>query len=314
MAVVERELGRTTWALGGFVGRPSRILLACKGEQIGRYLEPCARGERSECFALSEPGAGSDARAIATHATHDGADWVLNGLKHFISGAEHADFAIVFAVTGTDQTPKGPRSRATAFLVDMGTPGFEVRRGPTSVSYRGYPNSELMFTDCRVPDGQILGEEGSGYEVADRWLKDSRVMVAANCVGKARRAFEVAASWAATREQFGRPIGRFQGVSFKIADMAAEIEAAELLAFRAAWRLDRGEMTDADAAMAKLVASEALGRVTDNAMQILGGMGLMEETGIERLWRDARLERIWEGTSEIQRHIIAREILRTLEG
>ncbi len=314
MALVERELGRTTWALQGFVGRPSRILLACKEGQTERYLLPAVRGERRECFALTEPGAGSDVRAIATRAVRDGDGYVLSGIKHFISGAEHADFAVVFAVTGVDETPRGTRSRITAFLVDMGTAGFEVRRGPRSVSNRGYPSSELIFTDCRVPATSILGEEGEGLEVADRWLEDSRVMVAANCVGKARRVLELAADWAATRKQFGRPIGRFQGVSFKIADMATEIEAAELLTLRAAWKLDRGTMTMPDASMAKLFASEMLGRVTDHAVQIFGGMGLMEETGIERFWRDARIERIWEGTSEIQRHIIAREILRPREG
>jgi len=311
MALFERELGRTTWALMGFVGRPSRILLACRDDQVETHLLPCIRGERSECFALTEPGAGSDVRAMTTRAVRDGSDYVLSGTKHFISGAEHADFAIVFAVTGTDET--GPGSRITAFLVDRETPGFEVRRGPRSVSYRGYPNSELVFADCRVPASAILGEEGGGLEVAEEWLADSRVMVAANCVGKARRVLDLAADWAATRRQFGRPIGRFQGVSFKIADMATEIEAAELLTLRAAWKLDRGTMTTADASMAKLFASEMLGRVTDHAVQIFGGMGLMEETGIERFWRDARLERIWEGTSEIQRHIIGREILRPRE-
>ncbi len=313
MALVERELGKASWALQALVARPSRILLACEGDQIDRYLKPCATGERSECFALTEPGAGSDARAISTRATRDGGDWILDGQKHFISHADVADFAVVFAVTGADETPRGPRSRITAFLVDKGTPGFEVRPGPRVVSHRGYNACELYFTSCRVPGSQVLGEEGKGFEIADAWLSDSRVMVAANCVGRARRVLDMAAGWAASRRQFGTPIGRFQGTGFKLADMATELEAAELLTLRTAWKIDRGQMTDADAAMAKLYATEMLGRVTDHAVQIFGGMGLVDELPIERFWRDARIERIWDGTSEIQRHIVSRSILRPLE-
>jgi len=311
LALLERELGKTSWALQANVGRPSRILMACEGDQVRSYLEPCVRGERVDCFALTEPGSGSDAPwGIQTRALAEGGDWVLNGTKHFISHADVADFAIVFAVTGADETPRGPRKRITCFLVDVGTPGFEVRRGPKSVSHRGYHNCELAFVDCRVPSGQILGEEGRGDELASAWLRDGRVMVAANCVGRARRVLHEAARWAATRRQFGRPIGRFQGTGFKLADMATELEAAELLALRAAWRLDRGEMTDAEGSMAKLFASEMLGRATDHAVQIFGGMGVVEGAPIERFWRDARVERIWDGTSEIHRHVIARDLLR----
>jgi alkylation response protein AidB-like acyl-CoA dehydrogenase len=271
------------------------------------------RGERKDCFALTEPGAGSDAMAITTRAVRDGADWVLNGTKHFITGAHVADFAIVFAVTGMDETPKGPRKRITAFLVDKGTKGFEVRPGYRAVSYRGYPNATLVLEDCRLGPGQVLGEEGKGFDLADEWLVNGRVNIAANCCGKADRAIKLATEYAASRRQFGQRIGQFQGVSFKIADMVTELRAADLLTRHAAWKADRGAMTPADAARAKLYASEMLGRVTDNALQIFGGMGLMEEMPLERLWRDARVERIWEGTSEIQRHIIARDLLRPHE-
>jgi len=186
--------------------------------------------------------------------------------------------------------------------------------GPHSVSHRGFHHCELIFTDCRIHERQILGEEHHGFDVANEWLGATRLTVAAQCIGRARRALELAVEWAATRKQFGQTIGRFQGVGFKLADMATEIAAAELLALHAAWKLDQGTVADQDFAMAKLFATETLARVTDHAVQIFGGMGLMEELPIERLWRDARVERIWDGTSEIQRHIISRSLLRPHEG
>ncbi len=323
-ALLERELGKASFALQYVVARPSNILQACIGDQIERYLLPTVRGERLECLAMTEPGAGSDLRAMTTRAEPDGNGYVINGAKHFISLAEHADFTILFAVTGVEETARGesgrgesgrgPRKKITSFLVDMGTPGFEVRRGPTPVSHRGHHPCELIFTDCRIGADQVLGEVGQGFEVANTWLGATRIWVAANCVGRAQRALGLAVKWAATRKQFGQTIGRFQGTSFKLADMATEIAAAEFLTFHAAWTMDQGTMTDQDAAMAKLYASEMLGRVTDHALQIYGGMGLMEELPLERLWRDARVERIWDGTSEIQRHIISRALLRPRGG
>jgi acyl-CoA dehydrogenase len=311
LALLERELGATSWGLQANVGRPSRILMACEGDQRESYLLPAARGEISECFALTEPDSGSDApMGIRTRADRDGDGWVLNGRKHFISGADVADVAIVFAVTGSDETERGPRKRITAFLVERDTPGLEVMRGARAVGHHGYHHCELTFTDCRVGDGQVLGAEGEGIELANRWLHDGRVMVGANCVGRARRVLDLATAWARDRKQFGKPIGSFQGVSFKLADMRTELEAAELLTLRTAWKLDRGEATDADCSMAKLYSSEMLGRVTDNAVQIFGGMGVVADAPIERFWRDARVERIWDGTSEIHRHVIAREMLR----
>ena len=314
LALMERELGKVTHALNGFVHRPSEILLACQGDQIARYLEPCVRGEKTECFALTEPGAGSDIMSMATRAVRDGGDYVINGAKHFISLHRLPDFAIVFAVTGVDETPRGERKRVTAFLVDRGTAGFDLRRGPRAVSQRAYHTHQLGFDDCRVNAGQILGEEGKGLELADTWLRMGRVWVGAGCCGKMERLLDLATDWAATRKQFGQTIGRFQGVSFKLADMATELNAADLLVMSAAEKADRGVMAPEDAAMAKLFASEALGRAADHTVQIFGGMGLMEDLPIERLWRDSRLERIWDGTSEIQRHIIARALLRPLGG
>ena len=311
-ALVERELGRGSMALNHFFGRPQNILMACEGEQIERYLMPAVRGERMDALAMTEPGAGSDVRGMKCAAVRDGGDWVVNGTKHFISGAEHADFIIVFIATGEDETPRGPKKRITTFLVDRGTPGFTIRDGYKSVSHRGYKNMILEFDDCRIPDAQVLGEVDGGFEVMNEWLYATRITVAAMSVGRARRAFNYALEYSAQREQFGQPIGKFQGVSFQLADMITEIDAADLLTIAAADRLDKGLPANREIASAKLYASEMLSRVTDAAIQIHGGMGLMDDYPLERFWRDARVERIWDGTSEIQRHIISRDLLRAL--
>jgi len=311
-ALVERELGRGSMALTHFFGRPQNILMACAGEQRDRYLLPAVRGERMDALAMTEPGAGSDIRGMKCFARRDGGDWVVNGTKHFISGAEHADFVITFVATGEDMTKDGPKKRITAFLVDRGTPGFTIRVGYRSVSHRGYKNMILDFDDCRLSDAQVLGEVDGGFAVMNTWLYATRITVAAFCVGRARRVFDLALAYAAQREQFGQKIGRFQGVGFQLADMITEIDAADLLTLAAADRLDQGLPANRDIASAKLYASEMLARVTDAAIQVHGGMGLMDDLPLERFWRDARVERIWDGTSEIQRHIIARDLLRPL--
>ena len=310
--LLERELGRASMALSVFWGRPSGILMACAGGQRERYLLPAARGEKIDALAMTEPDAGSDLRGMKCHARPDGDDWILNGSKHFISHADIADFVIVFVATGEEETPKGPKKKITCFLVDRGTPGFEIRPGYDSVSHRGYHNCILAFDDCRLPSSQVLGEAHRGFELAEEWLYGTRLTVAAMCVGRARRAFDHALSYAAERRQFGQTIGRFQGVSFKLADMITEIDAADWLTLAAAWRLDQGLPANREIASAKLYASEMLARVTDEAIQIHGGLGLMADLPLERLWRDARVERIWDGTSEIQRHIISRDLLRPL--
>ncbi len=284
----EKELGRANYVLHyATVARPSNILLACAGEQRERYLLPAVRGERTECLAMTEPQAGSDVRGMKTSAVQRGGEFIINGTKHFISHADHADFVILFAATGEEETPRGRRKLITAFLVDMGTPGFRVRPGYRNVSHRGYNNT---------------------------WLGATRLQVAANCLGRAERALELATQWAVDRVQFGQQIGKFQGVSFKLADMAVELRAAELLTLQAAWKLDQGISNDMDMAIAKLKATEMLAMVADEALQIHGGMGLMSDLPLERIWRDARIERIWEGTSEVQRHIISRALLRPLGG
>ena len=304
----EKELGRANYALHySCIRRPSNILLAGTEAQRETYLYPTVRGERCECLAMTEPGAGSDLRGMRTRAVRDGDGWRIKGTKHFISHAHESDFVILFARTGSDEV-----SEHTAFLVDLDAPGVTVHEGYRNVSHRGYTNAILGFDDCLVSDDAVLGEVGQGLQMAGTWLGSTRLQVAANCLGRAERALELSVRHAAEREQFGQKIGRFQGVSFKLADMAVELRAAELLTLHAAWKYDEGTATDADIATAKLKATEMLAMVSDEAIQIHGGMGLMDELPLERIWRDARIERIWDGTSEIQRHIISRSLLRPL--
>ena len=312
----EKELGRTSYVLHySCVGRPSNILLACEGEQRERYLLPTVRGERVECLAMTEPQAGSDLRGMKTTAVLKDGDFVINGTKHFISHADHADFAILFAATGEESTAA---RRAAA---DDGVPGRQGHarlRGAARIQATSRtaatPTASFEFSDCRLPKSAVLGEIHKGFEVANTWLGATRLQVAANCLGRAERALELAKQWAVDRTQFGQQIGKFQGVAFKLADMAMELRAAELLTLEAAWKLGEKTATDMDMAIAKLKATEMLAMVADEALQIHGGMGLMTELPLERIWRDARIERIWDGTSEVQRHIISRALLRPLGG
>ena len=313
LCLLEKELGKANFGLQYIVARPSNILMACKDEQIDKYLVPTIRGEKVDCLAMTEPNAGSDVRSMKCRAERDGEYFVINGSKHFISHADMADYVILFVASGVEETSRGAKKKITSFLVDMGTPGFSVETGYNSVSHRGYHNFILNFDNCRVHESQVLGEVDHGFDVANEWLGATRLSVAAMCLGRAERALQIATEWAATREQFGQTIGKFQGVSFKLADMSMELQAAELLTLRAAWNDAQGKMTNSDAAMAKLKATETLAMVSDEAIQILGGMGLMDELPLERIWRDHRVERIWDGTSEIQRHIISRSLLRPFE-
>ena len=314
MALVDRELGATSYALQYIVHRPSNILQACVGEQVDNYLIPTVKGDRVDCLAMSEPDAGSDVRGMKCTATQDGDDWVISGTKHFISHADLADYVILFVASGEEETARGPKKLITSFLVDYDLPGFELVPGYNSVSNKGYHNFILNFDDCRVPAANVLGEPHKGFDVANEWLGATRLQVAAICLGRARRTIELATQWAVDRRQFGQQIGKFQGVSFKLADMQTQYEAAELKTLQAAWKMDQGTMTDADAAMAKILATEMCQMVTDEAIQIYGGMGLMDELPLERMWRDTRVDRIWDGTSEIQRHIVSRSMLRPLGG
>lgn len=310
--LMERELGHTGYVLQmSSVARPSRILLACEGDQRDSYLLPTVAGERTECLAMTEPEAGSDLRGMRTRAVRDGDDWVISGTKHFISHADASDFVILFAATG-EQEPG--RAAITAFLVDFDNPGLTVLPGYRSVSHRGYDNFTLVFEDCRVPGSAVLGEVGNGFDVANSWLGTTRLQVGATSLGRARRALALAVEHAATRRQFGKTIGRNQGIGFKLADMATSLESASWLTWYAAWLVDADQLSDPAIAMAKVAATEMLATVADEALQIHGGMGLMDEMVLERIWRDARVERIWDGTSEIQRHILSRSMLRAHGG
>ncbi len=307
-ATVEVEFGRATRALQMICNRPAPILKACRGDQIETYLKPTIRGERMDCFALTEPGAGSDARAITTRAVKDGDDWIITGSKQFITQAMRADYMIVFAVSGVDETPRGPRKRMTAFLVDKDSAGVSV--APLKcVSNRGLVSTTIGLEAVRVPSRNILGEEGLGFKMAKAWIFSGRVMLAANCVGLAERAMGMAATWANTRTAFGQTIGKFQGTAFKLADMAMNIHAARLMVFDAAQKMSLDCLSQREAAQVNLFASEMVGRVTDEALQMYGGLGIAEDLPLQRFWRDARVERIWEGTSEIHRDVISKDVL-----
>ena len=309
LTLVEKHLGFASLALAEIAWRPQNILMACEGELIDQYLKPAITGERKDCIAMTEPEAGSDLRGMKTNAKKDGDDWVINGTKHFISNAHISDFVVLFASTGTDEQG---RNLLSCFLVDLHQKGVEVAKGYDCVSHRGYVNNVINFNDCRIPGKNILGEKDKGFELMNVWLEATRLTVAATSVSRAERAFDIALDWSANRKQFGKVIGKFQGVSFKLADMATNIKAANLMLLESAWKIDQKTLSSQDAAMTKLFCTEMLGKVSDEAIQICGGMGLMSDIPLERIWRDARIERIWEGTSEIQRHIISRSLLRPL--
>jgi acyl-CoA dehydrogenase len=309
LTLVEKELGFASLALAEIAWRPQNILMASTGKLIEEYLKLTIKGDRKDCIAMTEPGAGSDLRGMKTNAILKGGDWVINGTKHFISNAHISDFVVLFASTGKDVNE---RNLISCFLVDLNLTGVEVSKGYDCVSHRGYVNNIIHFNDCKIPAENILGEKDMGFELINTWLDATRLTVAATSVSRAERAFDIALDWSANRKQFGKVIGKFQGVSFKLADMAMDIKLANLILMESAWKIDQGTLTSKDAAMAKLFCTEMIGRVSDEAIQICGGMGLMADIPLERIWRDARIERIWEGTSEIQRHIISRSLLRPL--
>ena len=309
LTLVEKELGFASLALAEVTWRPQNILMASTGKLIEEYLKPTIKGDRKDCIAMTEPGAGSDLRGMKTNAILKGGDWIINGTKHFISNAHISDYVVLFASTGKDSND---RNLISCFLVDLNLPGVEVAKGYDCVSHRGYVNNIIHFNDCKIPAENILGEKDMGFELINTWLDATRLTVAATSVSRAERAFDIALDWSANRKQFGKVIGKFQGVSFKLADMAMDIKLANLILMESAWKIDQGTLTSKDAAMAKLFCTEMIGRVSDEAIQICGGMGLMADIPLERIWRDARIERIWEGTSEIQRHIISRSLLRPL--
>ena len=272
--------------------------------QKEQYLKPLARGERFGCFCLTEPQVGSDAGAIATRAEKDGGHWVLNGVKQFITTGKNADFAIVFAVTDTARGKKG----ISGFVVDTATPGFVVARVEEKLGQRASDTAQILFENCRVPAANLLGGEGDGYRIALSNLEGGRIGIAAQAVGMARSAFDAALAFARDRTAFGKPIAEHQAISFKLADMATQIEAARQLVWHAAVLRDAGEPCLKEASMAKLFASEMAERVCSEAIQIHGGYGYVADFPVERIYRDVRVCQIYEGTSEIQRLVIGRAL------
>ena len=279
-------------------------------EQKRKFLVPLAQGEKIGAYALTEPEAGSDAAAIRTRAVRDGDEYVINGTKHFITNGGFADIVILYATVDPSKGYKG----ITAFIVEKGTPGFSVGKEENKMGIRATSTCELIFRDCRVPVANRLGEEGQGFKIALSALDAGRIGIGAQAVGIAQAAYEAALEYAKVRVQFGQPIAKFQAIQWMLADMATRIEAARLLVYKAALAKDEAQKTGArfskEAAMAKLFASETAGFVTDCALQIHGGYGYMKDYPLERYYRDARITRIYEGTNEIQRLVIARSILR----
>jgi len=274
-------------------------------EQKRTYLKPLASGEKLGCFALTEPGAGSDAGALRTTARRDGDGYVLNGNKVFITNGTHADLALVFATVDPEKKHRG----ITAFMVPVDTPGFSRGGHEYKLGVNASGTTELAFQDMRVPASQRVGEEGEGFKIAMATLDGGRVGISAQAVGIARGAFEEAMAYAQERQQFGKPIADFQAIQFYLADMSTEIDAARLLTWKAAWAKDQGRRYSLEAAQAKLYSSQMAQRVTNLALQIHGGYGYTKEYNVERYFRDARITEIYEGTSEIQKLVIARAVL-----
>ncbi|WP_328535192.1 acyl-CoA dehydrogenase family protein [Streptomyces sp. NBC_00344] len=306
-AIVQEELGRLTGALWDTVWRPANALRFCTPQQRERYLEPVIRGERRDCYAVTEPGAGSDPQNLATTATRTADGWALNGEKWFVTVGDHADFLIVLAAAGDDRAP-------TLFLVDKDTPGIEMTRVPRFMHTFVYEHPEFTFTDVRVAEDAVLGGIGNGYDITRSWFTEERLMIAARTTGAAERALGLARDWAVERKQFGVPISDFQLVQGMLADCAVDIAVNRAYAHQVAWEVDNGtadrKTLHAKAAIAKLSASEASGRVIDRCVQIFGGRGYDRSYPVERLYRELRVDRIWEGTSEIQRLIVAGELIK----
>jgi acyl-CoA dehydrogenase len=302
-ALIWTEVGRT-WVPFRFGGEADNILFHADAQQRDEYLVPTIEGQRVSCFALTEPGAGSDAANIRTSARRDGDDWILNGEKTFITNGNDADFAIVIAV---DDPQRGARrGGATAFLVDR---AMGWRSAPIPTMGEAVPAS-LVFEDVRVPGRNVLGEVGQGFELAMQWIGRGRYIIPAHALGIAERALQMAIDHANTRHTFGTPIGANQAIQWMIADSEAELEAARWLVLRAAWAADQRLDTRHAASIAKLYGAGMINRVVDRVMQIHGGMGYTRELPIERWYRYVRLLRIFEGTDEMQRLIISRDLLR----
>jgi acyl-CoA dehydrogenase len=304
--LIEEQWGRATGALWDIPWRPSIPLARGTEGQKERFLRPACRGERRDAYAITEAGAGSDPTMVETTAARDGDGWVLNGTKWHVTSGDVADFFLVHAHVDGDP------AKATVFLVDKDASGVRLVRTPKYTHTFVFEHPIFAFEDVRVGDDQILGEVGEGFELTKEWFVEERLMIGARTMGASTRALELSLDFATRREQFGQPIVAFQAIEFMLADMAAEIMAATSMLYRVCWMAARGGMDrkalHAQASAVKLVCSETAGRVIDRAVQIHGGRGYMREQPVERLYRELRVDRIWEGTSEIQRTVIGNEL------
>jgi acyl-CoA dehydrogenase len=304
--LVQEELGKATGALWDLVWRPAVPLKWCTERQREEYLRPACLGDRRDCYAITEEDAGSDPSMVRTIARRDGDGFVIDGEKWHVTAGDVADFILVHA--HVDGDPSLP----TLFIVDKETPGVRMARTPRYMHTFVFEHPVFAFEDVHVGLAGVLGDVGQGYELTKDWFVEERLMIGARTVGASIRALELSAEFARARVAFGRALAEHQGVEFMLADMAAEIAAAKSFLYRVAWQAGRENVTRRDvhslAAAVKLVCSETAGRVIDRAVQIHGGRGYMREQPVERLWRELRVDRIWEGTSEIQRSVIGREV------
>ncbi len=303
--LVNEEVGKATGALWAILWHPPVPLKYATAAQKREYLIPSCKGARRASYAITEAGAGSDPRLVATRADFRNGKYYLSGEKWFVTTGDYSDYLVVHAhVDGSADKP-------TLFLVDKDLPGVRIKRTPKFMHTYVFGHPEFIFDGVELDASRVLGEVGAGFELTKDWFVEARLQIAANCLGAATRAAEVANAWATERVQFGRAIREFQAIEFMLADMAVDIMAMKSLVYRVAWEIDQGidrKLVHARASAVKLFASETAGRVIDKALQILGGRGYMRENPVERLYRDIRVDRIWEGTSEIQRAVIGGQI------
>lgn len=279
-------------------------------EQKQKYLIPLAKGEKLGAFGLTEPGAGTDAQGQQTKAVLDGDEWVLNGSKCFITNGKEADVYVIFAITGTVEKRGRMTKEISAFIVEKGTPGFTFGTKEKKMGIRGSSTYELIFTDCRIPKDNLLGQQGKGFGIAMHTLDGGRIGIASQALGLAEGALETTIQYVKERKQFGRAIGAFQNTQFQLADMSTKVQAAQLLVYKAAMAKATQKVYSVEAAMAKLYAAEVAMEVTTKAVQLHGGYGYIREYDVERMMRDAKITEIYEGTSEVQRMVISGSLLK----
>ncbi len=310
-SIIIEELSRVDGSVGIIVAAhtslcSNHIYKAGTDEQKKKYLPKLTTGEWIGCWSLTEPEAGSDAAGTRSTAIHEGANWVLNGAKTFTTNAHYADVCVGMAVTDRAAAQHG----ISAFILEKGTPGFRAGKKENKLGLRASATGEVIFDNCRLPESQLLGKQNEGFVDSLRILDGGRVSIAALSIGMAQGAFDAALKYSKLRKQFGRPISEFQAIQHKLVDMATAIDASRLLTYRAAWMLDHGKRVTRESAMAKLFSSEAAVRIADEAVQIYGGYGFIKDYPVEKFYRDVKLCTIGEGTSEIQRMVIARQLLK----